>query len=100
MNEALPKDTRSIHVVMGTTGEYSDRSEWPVKAFSAQEKAEALVKELVAWAVVKGVHSSQSGRGFADYATRNKWAAECPDPNFQCDYTGTNWYTMEVPYAE
>lgn len=32
-----------IYVVMGTTGEYSDRSEWPVIAYFDEEKAKQHV---------------------------------------------------------
>ena len=39
---------REIYVVMGTTGEYSDKTEWPVKAFFDLSKAEDVVVKATA----------------------------------------------------
>lgn len=33
----------TIYVVMGQTGEYSDYSQWPVKAFKILEKAQEFI---------------------------------------------------------
>lgn len=37
-----------IFVVNASEGEYSDRTEWPVKAFTDEQKAKDLVEELSA----------------------------------------------------
>lgn len=37
---------QEIFVVMATSGEYSDRSEWPVVAYTTIEKAQAKVDDL------------------------------------------------------
>jgi hypothetical protein len=62
-----------IYVVFGTTGEYSDRREWTVKAFSEEKKAKKLVKD----------------------ATRR---ANEFDSDMQTDYTGTRYYYEQVEF--
>jgi hypothetical protein len=36
----------TIHLVCGTTGEYSDRYEWIVAAFSTEEAAQKYIDKL------------------------------------------------------
>lgn len=36
----------TIYVIIGTTGEYSDRDEWLVKAVTSENRAKELVLEL------------------------------------------------------
>lgn len=38
----------TIYVVFGKTGEYSDYTEWPVKAFKSEERAIEFVEEVSA----------------------------------------------------
>lgn len=81
-----------IYVVMGTTGEYSDRSEWSVKAFSDEKKAKKFVRE--ASKIAESIHAA------AEYAD-NKWLfrreAKSPlDENFDIDYTGTSYFYYTV----
>jgi hypothetical protein len=78
----------NIFIVIGTTGEYSDRDEWMVKAFdtesSAKEFERACQKEANEiektykhrWDIPKGAHSL--------------------DPKFSQDYTGTRYFISEV----
>lgn len=74
-----------VHVVMGTTGEYSDRDEWLVRAFVSRRRAEKFAlackvraNEIVAkypdsrWDIPKGEHEM--------------------DPGFRADYTGTDYF--------
>ena len=83
-----------IYVVFGSTGEYSDRSEWMVKAFTSLEQAKELVvnaerraKEIF---VVRG-SSYSSVKGLNEF-----------DPNMGMDYTGTQYYydTVELVRPE
>ena len=90
----------NIYVVMGTTGEYSDRSEWPVVAFHTEKAANKRVKELADWAITKGVHTSQGG---GDFNTRARVSKDCPGAGgeyFRIDYTGIDWYVMPVRLAD
>jgi hypothetical protein len=40
---------KNIYLVEGSTGEYSNRDTWMVKAFTSKAKAEELVKVLDDW---------------------------------------------------
>lgn len=79
-----------VYVVMGTTGEYSDRTEWPVCAYLeeslAQEhitKATARAKEIE---VLRGDRYLRAPDGVV-----NEY-----DPDMSMDYTGTDYYCIEV----
>lgn len=78
-----------VFIVFGQTGEYSDRTDWPVRGFMTREKAEAFEFEATKWA-----------KGFTDsrgkfYAVRDE-EKPAHDPGFRHDYTGTDYYTIEV----
>lgn len=77
-----------IFVVMGTTGEYSDRNEWPVKAFKLKDSAEAFVLECskIAKEIKAKYKSSYS-------VPANSHPL---DPGFQSDYTGTEYFIYNV----
>lgn len=86
--------TQTLHVVMGTTGEYSDRREWPVRAFLSDAQAEEFVAVADAWLREHKLHSDHDG----DLAGYFEGAIPCPfDSAFSVDYTGTSYYIMPVP---
>lgn len=86
-------DRPKIYVVTGTTGEWSDRDEWPVAAYLSEErarehaeKADHKAKELfVVWG-------------------ENRWdmpdGANPFDPHMSMDYTGTDYGVMTVPLMD
>lgn len=87
--------TQLIHVVMGMTGEYSDRTEWPVRAYAdvtrAQEhvrKAADRARELEQWR-----DGDDDAWRYADVLTRpsNEY-----DPMMQMQYTGTTYFLYET----
>lgn len=85
-----------MYLVIGTTGEYSDRSEWPVAVYWEQGKAaehaaraKARVAEIVASPEWK------AGRYCRGPKPENVW-----DPNWEHDYTGTDYTVAEVPLFE
>ena len=89
-----------IWIVEGSTGEYSDRTEWAVCAYKSEGNAQAKVLELEA------LISSFTGRkqdGPDEWLDRDK-RAECMrehphgDPHYQEDYTGTAYtcYPVEL----
>lgn len=90
----------NVYIVFGTTGEYSDRSEWPVKAYldevRAQEHVEAASADAREFmATSHGEHYSVWGM------TKEELAERFPhDPNFSCDYTGTKYYLETVELDE
>lgn len=86
---------RAVYVVMGTTGEYSDRNEWPVCAFFSQADAQAHVKKASEWLEQ---HYDNNSPDFDrwDWGKNNK---NPYDEGMEVDYTGTSWYVYEVPFA-
>lgn len=81
-----------IYVVEGHTGEYSDRNDWPVKAFvhepAAQAFVDACTKEILPYNIKNKYDAVNWER------IRN---AKSPlDPNLQIDYTGTHYDYYEV----
>lgn len=80
---------KTLYVVTGTTGEYSDRSEWLVRAYLSETEAEA--------------HAEKAGAKAAElFATRSNKYRSPPegsnehDPRMQMDYTGTTYFVQEV----
>lgn len=81
-----------IHVVIGSTGEYSDRDEWLVAAYPDLTLAEEHV----------GIASDRARELFA--ATKSDpdpWGARRSsvnvyDPNGRMDYTGTSYWVAIV----
>ena len=84
---------RMLYVVMGTTGEYSDRSEWPVRSFLSLDKAQAFVLAADTWLRENGIYQG------SDEGVGHELRPEtCPfDPGFSTGYTGTGYYVMPVP---
>ncbi len=78
----------TIWVVFGTTGEYSDRDEWPVRAFYSKSNAERLV-------------AAATARANEIFASEEYQSGVNPyDPEMKMDYTGTTYYVVEVPIAD
>jgi hypothetical protein len=91
---------KEVFVVMGETGEYSDREDWAVRAFGSQAEAEALVRALDEW--LNEHHVSRNYGGQIDSDLRyGAGRLLCPlDPLFQLDYTGTRYYIITVPFGQ
>ncbi len=79
-----------IYVVIGYTGEYSDRTEWLVKAFNSEDAAKEHV--LSATKRAKEIEATREDR------YRSPKAANEFDPLMQMDYTGTyyNYESVEL----
>ena len=79
---------KKIFVVMGSTGEYSDRTEWPVLAYTDED----LAKEHV-------VNADRRAKEI--YATRKtRYGVEKGinefDPDMDMNYTGTSYFLYTV----
>lgn len=85
---------RTLHVVMGTTGEYSDREEWPVRAFLDEAAARLFVARAEAWLRARNLHA---GAGSDIWDDRTEADASPFDAGLQVSYTGTRYYLMGVP---
>ena len=79
---------------MGHCGEYSDRCEWPVVAYTDKEKAIKHADAATQLAIkyykgCRGVHT------YKKEALRE--ALGGLDDSAETDYTGTDWFVLEVP---
>ena len=82
----------TIWVVHGSTGEYSDRYEWSVKAFVDEESAKNYVLFLT---------RERQKLPTQDWDTRGEVERlmRAIDPCFSEDYTGTHWFVSSVPLS-
>ena len=82
-----------VWIVMGSTGEYSDRREWPVVAFMS----EAAAKDRIAALDVRMQEMPQQWREVRwDHEGDMKAHMAALDPDFVMDYTGTSYFFYEV----
>jgi len=91
----------TIYVVMGTTGEYSDRGEWPVRAHRTKLAAEdhvARAERLAKAAFAKYGSHMFSWQTEAEGGLSDEFKAE--DPNLNWQYTGTSYFIYEVELAD
>jgi hypothetical protein len=82
-----------VHVVMGSTGEYSDRSEWPVCAY--QDKARADEHADLAKNEAHKLAKARKSR-YEDV----KEGSNIYDPKMYMDYTGTDYYVLSVDLVD
>ena len=88
-----------IWVVMGGTGEYSDRREWPVRAYKDKAVTEREVTRLTEEA------KALMARVGYDYSAEQSKAVDehgekVGDPGFLMDYTGTSYFYYEVELVD
>ena len=84
-------DMDTIYIVFGTTGEYSDRTEWPVAAYADKAQAETHVTLAESW-------ERLNGRDYSRLAYDRRSQLVNPyDPGYTRDYTGTSYSVGEVP---
>jgi hypothetical protein len=89
----------TIYIVQGSTGEYSDRTDWIVCAYTDKEKADEHATKAEAWGI------GYAGRWeVRDYSAKEDVAMENDknpfDPNFRQDYTGTSYWVKECELIE
>jgi hypothetical protein len=77
-----------IYIVYGTTGEYSDRSDWIVCAYENKKFAEDHVSK----AMHRAMEISKKRMSLFDLAgEKNEF-----DPGMKMDYTGTEYTVLET----
>ncbi len=86
-----------VYIVIGDTGEYSDRTEWPVIAYMDENKAVAHVARLDTWLVENKV--SRNHGDVLSYEERDNLKTP-DDPHFSSDYTGTRYCVMAVDIGD
>jgi hypothetical protein len=105
MAKVLPEVIRptgpepTVTLVIGTTGEYSDRREWVVKAYADSYEASMLVFRLES--IVK-YHLGPAMDDFAEFVEFSEMLIldlQALDPGVSVDYNGVHYRTVEVPFA-
>jgi len=91
-----------IYVVMGSTGEYSDRSEWLVCAYKDQKMADQHAFLAEQWALKKHDEYERDDRGTWELRQDIRdGKLSCPyDSDFHIDYTGTSYVALPVEVRE
>lgn len=77
----------TIYVVIGATGEYSDRTEWLVKAFKSEKEAQEFV--IAATAIANDQYLKKRNKTMLRFKPKSEL-----DPNLDIDYTGA-WYKYD-----
>lgn len=86
-----------VWIVMGSTGEYSDRTEWPVIAFTSEAAAKGRIADLD----TRMQQMPQEWREDRwDHEDEIKAHMSQLDPGFQTRYTGTSYFFYEVDVAQ
>lgn len=85
-----------IYVVCGSTGEYSDRTDWLVKAFRTEDAAKATIVRLSELARIYEQRRDAAGDTYYDLSPSEWTAKNAPDmlaadPKFDHDHTGTRY---------
>lgn len=89
-----------MYIVMGGTGEYSDRVEWPVAAYVNRADAEAAVLRLDAAARLIDIEYERRVQDHDPLAYQYPPAdvvAQMEDTSFLRDYTGTHYFIYTAP---
>ena len=91
----------TIYVVRGASGEFSDRSEWPVRAYLTMREAEAHVTRAEAFARDHGLKGGYRG-GSAKLGETQALASKLGiDPTLEADNhggTGTYYFIEQVEF--
>jgi len=103
-----------VYVVQGTTGQYSDRFDWIVKAFRTKEEADKFQQDITDVIEQLWKFSKKHDVDYYYFSDIDDLEASPEvkktiasfyedvtklDPKFQCDYTGTSYWVTEVELA-
>lgn len=90
-----------IYLVRGSTGEYSDRTEWTTKAFGSKAMAVDFINFLERKVLELGLKYVRANCYSIGWEDRMKLELQMQvhDPKFQTDYTGTQYWLEEVEYV-
>jgi hypothetical protein len=87
-----------IYVVEGHCGEYSDRHDWPVHAYTYEAKAKKAVIKLTEWGNEIRTQYKDDRWEWEEYIRElsEEEMAKLLDPHFRWDYSGFNYSYYEV----
>ena len=94
--DPMTEQVKKIFVVQGSTGEYSDRTEWNVAAYAAKEMAERHVLLVQQW-----LADEIKGRDYwsMNWDEREALTQRNPyDSHMSFDYSGTSYWVAEVDF--
>ena len=80
-----------VYIVIGETGEYSDRTEWPVVAFTEESQAKRFVTAAETWLRVNKCSYDSTTMPYEDREIRSPF-----DPALHVAYTGCRYYFIDV----
>lgn len=91
-----------VYIVFGQTGEYSNHSDWPVRGFLVRELAERFEFGCAKWAYEHSERIDEHEECDDCYSEKSN-GRKCPDteksphdPKYRRDYTGTDYFVVEV----
>jgi hypothetical protein len=93
---------KTIYAVIGTTGEYSDRTEWHVCGYINREKADKHADIAKIWAheqFEKHIKVHKYRLYECNWDTIRELVSPY-DKDFKMDYTGTDYYVVEIEIRE
>ncbi len=83
--------TEPLYIVVGLTGEYADKMEWPVIAFTSETKALEYAEKTNQWC---------RDNGFARDTMKNSSDFHNPyDPQLYSQYNGVEYCVVESQLA-
>jgi hypothetical protein len=84
-----------LYVVIGSSGEYSDHSEWPVCWRSTIEEAQLVVEQCQREA--EAFQRWHNAEMVPDWSEEQRRKAAMLDQSFTHGYTGTRYYVWTIP---
>lgn len=90
-----------VYVLYGTTGEYSDKSTWPIGAYMCKDKAVKRMNFLNGVLIKHEVYWNSSNNLYRELIDFDAVIAKMKsypngDPNLHIDYTGTKYEIEEI----
>lgn len=95
---------QKIYILQGTTGEYSDRTDWIVRAYLDEANAIGAQMDVTDAFAILRQHMKDNNVEYYDFWHYEKLDNQTKelyqqvkniDPKFQMDYTGTSWWVKE-----
>jgi len=92
---------KQIYILQGTTGEYSDRQDWLVRAYADEADAIKAQQDLTdafarLWKYMQDNNLNYYELDYIEYLTEVKDI----DPFCSIDYTGTSWWVKPIFFQE
>lgn len=97
---------KTVYLVQGSTGEYSDHTTWAVACYPSRDVADLHARKANEWLKERKIHENDDGVGMHEYyGCGTEWDEEkTPEPNpwdrmMTLKYTGGKYTVAEVPFC-